>query len=56
MNVSFYQTFITKSEEDNKWIDTVISIIPSITIEVSKKKKFAIVLHWLGFGFTINNY
>lgn len=56
MNVYFYQTFVTKSEDDNKWIDTVISIIPNIAIVISKKKKFAIELHWLGFGFTIDNF
>lgn len=56
MNVNFYQTFVIKSEDDNKWIDTIISIIPSITIEISKNKNFAIVLHWLGFGLGIDNF
>lgn len=56
MNIYFYQTFIIKSEDDNKWIDTVISIIPNIAIGISKKKEFAIELHWLGFGFVIDNF
>lgn len=56
MNIYFYQTFVTKSEDNNKWIDTVINIIPSITIEISKGKKFAFVLHWIGFGFEIDNF
>lgn len=56
VNIYFYQTFVTKSEDNNRWINTVISIIPSVTIEISKKKKIAIVLHWLGFGFVIDNF
>lgn len=56
MNIDFYQTFVTKSEDDNKWSDTVISIIPTISIEISREKKFAIELHWLGFGFIISNF
>ena len=56
MNIDFYQTFVMKSEADNKWTDIVISITPNIAIEISKKKKFAIALHWLGFGFVIDNF
>lgn len=55
MNIEFYQTFVTKSEDDNKWVDTTISITPNITIEISRRKKFRIVVHWLGFGLEIDN-
>lgn len=56
MNIEFYQTVFIKSEDDDKWVDTIIGITPDITIDISRRKKFRIIVNWLGFGLEINNY